>query len=169
MIEKLGRLVNKQEQSLLFIDHITQHLESISSKASLTRIQPLVYFEEWFDPLISGISWVSEIIELCGGIDVFREHRDYPDAKRRIIDSTDTVVEKMPDIMIASWCGKGFKKEKVLARPGWNTIPAIHHNEIYEIKSSIILQPGPAALIDGATMIHGIINSWQKKHQMGIK
>ena len=146
-----------------------QHLASISSKASLITIQPLVYFEEWFDPLITGISWVSEIIELCGGIDIFKENREFPDAKRRILASTDKVLEKMPDIMIASWCGKGFKKEKVLARPGWNNIPAIKHNEIYDIKSSIILQPGPAALIDGATIIQGIIDNWQKKNQMGIK
>ena len=169
MIEKLGRLVNKQEQSLLFIDHINQHLASISSKASLRTIQPLVYFEEWFDPLITGISWVSEIIELCGGVDIFRENRAFPDAKRRILASTDKVLDKMPDIMIASWCGKGFKKEKVLARPGWNNIPAIKHDEIYHIKSSVILQPGPAALIDGATIIYGIIDNWQKKNQMGIK
>ena len=105
---------------------------------------------------------MSELIELCGGIDVFAEHRAYHDAKRRIIPNPEIIIESNPDIIIASWCGKGVKKELIRSRAGWSSINAIKNNQIHEIKSSIILQPGPAALTDGMDQISAIIQAWHQ-------
>ncbi|WP_227268662.1 cobalamin-binding protein [Roseobacter weihaiensis] len=115
--------------------------------------RPRVYFEEWDDPPIAGITWVSELIEIAGGCDVFAPLRAQQGAKARILDPAQ-VIEAAPDIILASWCGKKVKPEKIAARPGWQEIPAIANGRIYEIKSPLILQPGPAALTDGLAAIH---------------
>src|SRR5688572_10749984 len=115
-----------------------------------------VYFEEWYDPLISGIRWVEELIEIAGGCNIFPDLKEKKLAKDRVL-SADAVREADPDIIIASWCGKHVKKDKIISRNGWDTVNAVKNNYIYEIPSSIILQPGPAALTDGLDMICKII------------
>ncbi|NWG92046.1 MAG: ABC transporter substrate-binding protein, partial [Parvularculaceae bacterium] len=117
---------------------------------------PRVYFEEWDEPMISAIGWVSELIEIAGGENVFAD-RAFAQAARDRIITAEEVVAAAPDIIIGSWCGKGFKTEKVAARPGWDKIPAVKNRRLYEIKSSIILQPGPAALTDGLEALAEII------------
>jgi iron complex transport system substrate-binding protein len=116
------------------------------------RPRPRVYFEEWDEPLISGICWVSELIEIAGGQDVFAELRTRQAAKDRII-AADQVIAAAPDIIIASWCGKKVVPRKIRERPGWNAIPAVRNGRIVEIKSPLILQPGPAALTDGLAAV----------------
>ncbi|MGA9410272.1 MAG: cobalamin-binding protein [Roseobacter sp.] len=122
--------------------------------------RPRVYFEEWDDPPISGIAWVSELIEIAGGQDVFGHLRDEQGARDRILDPTD-IIEAAPDVIIASWCGKKVRPEKIAARPGWSQIPAVAKSRIIEIKSPLILQPGPAALSDGLDAIEAAL--WYKK------
>ena len=117
-----------------------------------TAPKPKVYFEEWDDPLISGIGWVSELIEIAGGEDAFPQMRVQKAAKDRIV-TPDDVVAAAPDIILASWCGKKVVPDKIRQRPGWSTIPAVRDDRIHEIKSPLILQPGPAALTDGLDAI----------------
>ena len=137
-----------------------QSLDVIRERASQLERRPRVYFEEWNDPLISGIGWVSELISIAGGEDCFAELASASLARNRIIDPPEKVIEKAPDIIIGSWCGKKFRPEQVSNRSGWMVIPAVKHNALYEIKSAEILQPGPAALIDGVTKMHEIISQW---------
>ena len=108
-----------------------------------------VYFEEWDEPLITGIRWVAELVRIAGGDDIFPERAAESLAKQRILEDGDEVIRRAPDIILGSWCGKKFRPEKVAARPGWDAIPAVRDGELHEIKSPIILQPGPAALTDG--------------------
>jgi iron complex transport system substrate-binding protein len=121
--------------------------------------RPKVFFEEWDDPLISGIGWVSELVEIAGGIDIFADRRNHGSAKDRIV-TADQVVARAPDLIIGSWCGKKFRPERVATRAGFGQIPAVRHQYLYEIKSSIILQPGPAALTDGLAELQRIIERW---------
>ena len=116
------------------------------------RRKPKVYFEEWDDPLISGIGWVSELIEIAGGEDVFPELRKQKAAKDRIVSPHD-VIAAAPDVIVASWCGKKVVLDKIRQRSGWDAIPAVRNCRIVEIKSALILQPGPAALTDGLDAI----------------
>jgi iron complex transport system substrate-binding protein len=153
--DKAGRLVNELEQGLAAIRRAT---------AGWT-LRPRVYFEEWDEPLISGIRWVSELIGMAGGEDCFAEHAQYPDARRRIIADPAEVARRAPDIVIGSWCGKKFRPERVAARPGWQTTPAVVDNELHEIKSCDILQPGPAALTDGVRQLHAIIARWRQNRE----
>jgi iron complex transport system substrate-binding protein len=119
-----------------------------------------VYFEEWDDPLISGIGWVAELIGIAGGEDCFPELSVQAAARDRIVADPAEVVARAPDIIIASWCGKRFRSEKLVARDGWSAIPAVARGELHEIKAPLILQPGPAALTDGLDAIRGIIDRW---------
>ncbi|MFM8456324.1 MAG: cobalamin-binding protein [Ignavibacteria bacterium] len=162
MISMLGRIVNKSEEAEAYRAFLERRIEEMAEKSSQIITRPRIYFEEWFDPLISGISWVSEIVELCGGIDIFAEHRKHQDAKSRIIEHDDIIIEKNPDIILASWCGKGVKKEKITSRTGWDAINAVRNNQIFEIKSPIILQPGPAALTEGMDAVQSIIDAWHQ-------
>jgi len=160
MIETIGALLRIEEKTSKYCLSLRDCLQDVQKIGNSFSHKPKVYFEEWYDPLISGIMWVSELIELCGGEDIFSENRQYPDAKRRIIPDMNIVVQKNPDILIASWCGKGFKPEKVLNRDQWNRINAIKNNQMFEIHSSIILQPGPAAIMEGAKRISQILQDW---------
>jgi iron complex transport system substrate-binding protein len=161
MMLRLGALVGKTERAEELVHRIRTHLQELAARGAVRQHKPRVYFEEWYDPLISGICWVSELIELCGGIDVFAEHRHFPDAKRRIIADADEVVRRQPDIILASWCGKMFKPERLKARAGWSAIPAVAHQRLFELPSSVILQPGPAALTDGVEQIMTILDAWE--------
>jgi iron complex transport system substrate-binding protein len=125
-----------------------------------------VYFEEWDQPQISGIRWVSELVEIAGGIDCFSELSSESLAKNRIIADIAEVPRRQPDLILGSWCGKKFQPQKVSARPGWQDVPAVRHGDLYEIKSSIILQPGPAALTDGVAAIHAIVRGWCERQEI---
>jgi iron complex transport system substrate-binding protein len=118
-----------------------------------------VYFEEWDEPMISAIRWVSELIGIAGGDDIFSEVSRSQAATGRIVAS-EAVIAAQPDVMLASWCGKKFRPERVRARAGWDVLPAVRDGELHEIKSPEILQPGPAALTDGVRRIHEIISRW---------
>ncbi len=163
MILRLGALIGRLPQAEQYVEQLQANLERYRQRGQQRRRRPRVYFEEWYDPIITGICWVSELIELCGGSDVFAEHRQYPDAKRRIVADPSEVIRREPDIMLASWCGKAFKPERVRQRPGWNTIPAVATGQLHEISAAIILQPGPAALTDGVAAISAIFDRWEQQ------
>jgi iron complex transport system substrate-binding protein len=165
MILVLGSLAGAADKAGLLVQELEQGLATIRRATSGWTVRPRVYFEEWDEPLISGIRWVSELIEMAGGRDCFAEHAQYPDARRRIIADPAEVVRRAPDIVIGSWCGKKFRPERVAARPGWQTMPAVVDNELHEIKSCDILQPGPAALADGVRQLHAIIARWRQNRE----
>ena len=119
----------------------------------------MCYFEEWDDPLISGIQWVEELIEIAGGDPVFPQLRQAKLAKDRVV-SSDDVIAAAPDVIIGSWCGKPVRKERIASRSGWEVIPAVANGHIYEVKSTYILQPGPASLTEGVTQLHAILSGW---------
>jgi iron complex transport system substrate-binding protein len=118
-----------------------------------------VYFEEWDEPMISGIRWVSELIEIAGGEDVLSELSRSQAASGRIHDGAQ-VIKRKPEVILGSWCGKKFRPERVAARIGWQDIPAVKEGELHEIKSADILQPGPAALTDGVRRIHSVLDAF---------
>jgi iron complex transport system substrate-binding protein len=151
MIRTLGALVGAADRADRLATSYEKRLAGIASAARPSP-KPKVYFEEWDDPLISGIGWVSELIEIAGGEDVLPDLRFRQAAKDRII-SPDVVRASAPDVILASWCGKKVVPDKIRRRPGWNEIPAVHNDRIVEIKSPLILQPGPAALTDGLDAI----------------
>jgi len=152
MIRTLGALLDAKTRAEALVTQLSLRLSSVNTAANLRQTKPRVYFEEWDDPLITGIGWVSELIELAGGIDVFPQMRFQKAAKDRIV-TPDQVREAMPDVILASWCGKKVATERIRQRPGWSEIPAMRNNRIVEIKSPLILQPGPAALTDGLDAI----------------
>ncbi len=164
MILLLGAMVGAGHAALRLVERLWAGLAEIERAASAFRQRPCVYFEEWDEPLISGIGWVSELIGLAGGRDCFAELAAAPDARSRIIADPQEVVRRRPDIIIGSWCGKRFRPERVAARPGWEAIPAVADGHLYEIKSALILQPGPAALTDGVRALHDIIADWVAQH-----
>ena len=125
---------------------------------------PRVFFEEWDDPPISAIRWVSELVGYAGGQDIFPELAVQSLGKDRIIADPLTIVQRVPDIIVGSWCGKKFRPEKVAARPGWAQVPAVQTGQIFEIKSADILQPGPAALTDGVDQLHAIMARWVQQY-----
>ncbi|MFK7992897.1 MAG: cobalamin-binding protein [Granulosicoccus sp.] len=156
MIRQLGALVGCAEQADSLASSYELRLQQIRQSVQGRR-RPKVYFEEWDDPMISGIHWVSELIEIAGGVDVFSTLASESKAKDRIVQSAD-VIAAMPDIIIASWCGKKVRPEKIMTRSGWHIIPAVANERIVEIKSPLILQPGPAALSDGLDAIISALN-----------
>ena len=162
MIALLGAMTGKAEAALQLIAGYQKQMDDIRTQAAQYIKRPRVYFEEWDEPMISGIRWVSELIELAGGTDCFADLALEHSAKNRIV-SADTVVHRQPDIIIASWCGKKFRPQHMQQRPLWDTIPAIVHDQVFEIKSADILQPGPAALSDGLMQLRAIIAQWQEK------
>ncbi|MDE2247868.1 MAG: cobalamin-binding protein [Xanthomonadaceae bacterium] len=162
-IRRLGAMVGANEQAEAYARRAERHIAQVRAQAAQLPRRPKVYFEEWDEPIISGIRWVAEIIGLAGGEDCFPELAREPLAKQRIMADGDEVVRRAPDIIIGSWCGKRFRPEKVAARPGWDTIPAVRHGDLYEIKSPMILQPGPAAVFDGLDAIHRIIAEWARR------
>ncbi|MDX1716342.1 MAG: cobalamin-binding protein [Anderseniella sp.] len=156
MVRTLGALVDARDEAGLLVSRWRDRIESL--KAAAPRARPRVYFEEWDEPMITGIGWVSELIGVAGGEDCFAHLRTQQAAKDRIIEP-DEVIAAAPDIIIGSWCGKKFRPEKVAVRPGWAAIPAVKGGRMYEIKSPLILQPGPAALTDGLDALVQIITS----------
>jgi iron complex transport system substrate-binding protein len=156
MIRMLGGLIGRAEPAEALAGRLEHGLDEIRTRASQLSSRPRVYFEEWDDPLISGIQWVEELIEIAGGDPIFPELRHAKLAKDRTVQPDD-VLRRHPDVIIASWCGKAVRKERIAARAGWNSLPAVRAHHIYEIKSAVILQPGPASLTDGIRQLHEII------------
>lgn len=160
MILMVGSLVGASAKAQKLTEKLSIYLDEVRQQRPPIEKRPLVYFEEWDEPRISGIRWVSELITIAGGRDCFPELAKYTNAKDRIIASDQLVFQRRPDIIIGSWCGKKFRPDKVCNRFGWNQIPAVENGHLYEIKSCDILQPGPAALTDGVRQLQQIIHTW---------
>jgi iron complex transport system substrate-binding protein len=163
MIRTLGALIGCGEKAEGLARSLETRISAIAAEARNLPHRPRVYFEEWDDPLITGLGWVSELIEIAGGEDIFPEKRSQAAAQDRIV-SADDVAARSPEIILASWCGKKVRPEKIRAREGWQHIPAVISNRIFEIKSPLILQPGPAALTDGLDAIRAAIG---RQHYAG--
>src|SRR5580658_10503403 len=156
MIRTLGSLVGAQERAKRLADELAAAIANVRTRAARLPFRPKVYFEEWDDPMISGITWVSELIEIAGGTDIFAELAHCKSARDRIV-TADQIIARTPDIIVGSWCGKKFRPEKVRGRPGFDRLPAVQRGAIAEIKSPLILQPGPAALTEGLEALTAII------------
>lgn len=164
MMYQVAAMVGCAEKGQQLIDAIRAQLNAITVSACSLPRRPRVYFEEWDDPLISAIRWVSELINIAGGDDCFPELAVQGLGRDRIIADQAEVIRRDPDIIIGSWCGKKFRPEHVVARPGWGEIAAVKKGQLFEIKSPDILQPGPAALVDGVAQIHRIIQNWANSY-----
>ena len=162
-IRRLGALVGAAEKTERYVCALEQRLGAVRLAGSRLARHPRVYFEEWDEPMISGIHWVSELVGIAGGQDIFPERAACPLARDRILGDPQEVVRRRPDIVLGSWCGKRFRPERVRARPGWQDIPAVRDGELHEIKSALILQPGPAALTDGVEAIHRVFAGWAQR------
>jgi iron complex transport system substrate-binding protein len=162
-IQRLGAMVGAAEAAQGYVAALQTHVAAVAARAQALPRRPRVYFEEWDAPMISAIQWVSELIGVAGGDDIFPQRAAAPLGRDRIIADPQEVIAAAPDIIIGSWCGKKFRPEQVAARPGWADIPAVRDREIHEIKSPLILQPGPAALTDGLDALHRIITGWAQR------
>ncbi|MGA8051707.1 MAG: cobalamin-binding protein [Burkholderiales bacterium] len=160
MILTLSAMVGASERGTKLVRDLEANLESLRVAAQRFARRPRVYFEEWDEPMISAIRWVSELIGVAGGEDVFAELSRSHAASGRIVKDGSVVIARRPDVILGSWCGKKFRPERVAVRPGWDAIPAVREGALYELKSSDILQPGPAALTDGVRRMHEIFTAW---------
>jgi iron complex transport system substrate-binding protein len=163
-VRRLGALVGAADRAVRYALELEAHVDSVRQAAVLLRRRPRVYFEEWDEPLITGIRWVSELVGIAGGDDVFPERALCALGKDRILADAGEVVRRAPDVILGSWCGKRFRPNQVAARTGWDTVPAVRDGELHEIKSPLILQPGPAALTDGLDAIHRVFRQWSERN-----
>jgi len=159
MIRTLGALVGATEKAEALAAKLAARVDAVHERSMSLPRRPRVYFEEWDEPMISGLGWVSELIEAAGGIEVFPELAARKNARDRIV-TPDAVIAARPDIIIGSWCGKKFVAAKVAARPGFAGVPAVASGWLREVKSALILQPGPAALTDGLDALAAIVAEW---------
>jgi len=160
MVRVLGGIVGCADGAQRLCARLQNGVDRVQKAAAAFHARPRVYFEEWDDPMISGIQWVSELIQIAGGEDCFADLAGESLASNRIIADPSEVARRAPDIVIGSWCGKRFRPDVLASRTGWQQIPAVANGELHEIKSPLILQPGPAALTDGLNALHGIIQRW---------
>jgi iron complex transport system substrate-binding protein len=167
-VRRLGALVGAADRAESYALELEAHVEGVRLAAVSLSRRPRVYFEEWDEPLITGIRWVSELIGIAGGDEVFPERSVCSLGKDRILADPGEVVRRAPDIILGSWCGKRFRPERVAARSGWEAVPAVRDGELHEIKSPLILQPGPAALTDGLDAIHRVIRQWSERRTAGL-
>ncbi len=156
MIRIVGALVGRGDRADDLVGSLVRGLDDIRERAAALPRRPRVFFEEWDNPLISGICWVDELVEIAGGEPIFPALRCEKLAKNRIVDAAD-VAMRDPEVVIASWCGKAMKKRTIVERPGWDRVSAIRRDQVYQIKSTYILQPGPASLTEGVTQLHECI------------
>ena len=163
MVRTLGGLVGREAGGAVLALELERGLEAIRLEAARFPVRPRVYFEEWDEPQISCIRWVSELIGMAGGDDVFPELARQPLGKDRILADGLEAARRQPDIIFGSWCGKKFSPRALAARAGWHDVPAVRGGELHEVKSSIILQPGPAALTEGVRELHRVIGAWVAK------
>ena len=161
MIETLGALIGVPEKAAGLAADLRGRVEAAATRAGRLPVRPRVYFEEWDQPMISGIGWVSELVQAAGGIDVFPQLAREPSAKARIV-TPEAVLAAAPEIVVGSWCGKKFRPERFSARPGFERLPAVRDGFVREIKSPLILQPGPAALTDGLSALEAIVSEWMR-------
>lgn len=164
MMAQVAAMVDQVSQGQRLMDAMREQLQAIEAAAGALPRRPRVYFEEWDTPHISAIRWVSELIGIAGGDDCFPELSVKAMGKDRIIAQSADIVQRNPDIIVGSWCGKKFRPEKVAARDGWGDVNAVKNRQLFEIKSADILQPGPAALTDGVRQLHQIVMAWAKQH-----
>ncbi len=164
MICTLGRIVDASDKANELAYEYETKIAEIKAITDQWQTKPKVYFEEWWNPIISGIGWVSELIEIAGGEDCYADNAQHQGGKDRIVADPLDVVARKPDIIIGSWCGKKFHPNKVGERAGWTNVPAVKTGHIFEIKSAYILQPGPAALSDGLDQLFAITSEWQKQY-----
>jgi iron complex transport system substrate-binding protein len=160
MIRTLGGMIGCEAKTQLLVERLSAGLDEVRQRAARLARRPRIYFEEWDEPLISCIRWVSELIGVAGGEDCFPEVSVESLGRNRILADPLVVPQRAPDIILGSWCGKKFRPEQVAARPGWGAIPAVSAGFVREIKSAIILQPGPAALTEGVRAIQAVIEEW---------
>jgi iron complex transport system substrate-binding protein len=156
MIALLSRLVRKEAAGAALIGELQRGLDEIAESARAFTHRPRVYFEEWNDPLISGIEWVEELIEIAGGEVIFPELKRCGKAKDRMVDPAD-VVRRDPEVILASWCGRKVRTEQICSRPGWNQMSAVRNGHVYAIPSDVILQPGPASLTEGVRQVYAAL------------
>jgi iron complex transport system substrate-binding protein len=164
MLYQLAAMVGQAEQGFQRIAAMRARLDEIGLAAQALPRRPRIFFEEWYEPHISAIRWVSELMEIAGGEDCFPELARMPMGRDRIIAAGAEIVRRAPDIIIGSWCGRRFRPEQVAARAGWQDVPAVRTGQVFEIKSADILQPGPACLSDGVAQLHRIIMAWGAQH-----
>jgi iron complex transport system substrate-binding protein len=164
MLYQVAAMVGRADDGLRLLEGMRQRLLEIEAAGRALPRRPRVYFEEWDEPHISGIRWVSELVGIAGGDDVFPELATRSLGKDRIIADGAEIVRRDPDIIFGSWCGKKFRPEKVAARVGWEHVPAVRERQLFEIRSADILQPGPAALTDGVEQLHRVIQEWSRAH-----
>jgi iron complex transport system substrate-binding protein len=167
MVRTLGALVGASAKADALANELSVRVDAVRTQGGRLPLRPRVYFEEWDDPMISGIHWVSELIEAAGGIDVFPDLAQRKNATNRIVTAEQVIAAK-PDIIIGSWCGKKFAADKVKARPGFAAVPAVATGFLREIKSTLILQPGPAALTDGLDALTRIIHEWVESQEVDV-
>ncbi|MEK8052308.1 ABC transporter substrate-binding protein [Ideonella sp. DXS22W] len=163
-VRRLGALVDAADAAARLADTLSARIERVRAAAAALPRRPRVYFEEWDSPQISAIRWVSELVGIAGGDDVFPQRATASLARERIVADPAEVIAAAPELIIGSWCGKKFRPEQVAARPGWHAVPAVRDGELHEIKSPLILQPGPAALTDGLDRLHDIVQAWSRRH-----
>ena len=163
MILTLASIVGATAKGERLVGELESGLAAVRAQAARFRRRPRVYFEEWDEPMISGIGWVSELVEVAGGVDTFADRARSHAASGRVIADPQEVVRRAPEVILGSWCGKKFRPERVAARPGWAAVPAVRDGELHEIKSADILQPGPAALTDGVRRMHAILAAWEAR------
>ncbi|MDF2467084.1 MAG: putative transporter involved in cobalamin transport, periplasmic component [Ramlibacter sp.] len=164
MLYQVAAMVGRADDGLRRLETMRARLLEIEAAGRALPRRPRVYFEEWDEPPISAIRWVSELVGMAGGDDIFPELALQPMGKDRIVADGAEIVRRNPDIVVGSWCGKKFRAEKVAARPGWGAVNAVRDRQLFEIKSADILQPGPAALTDGVEQLHRIVLEWSRAH-----
>ena len=162
-VQRLGAMVGAADRAQAYAARLGAHIDAVRERAARLPRRPRVYFEEWDEPQISAIRWVSELLAIAGGDDIFPARAAAGLGRERIVADPREVVHQAPDIIIGSWCGKKFRADKVAARPGWAGVPAVRDAELHEIKSPLILQPGPAALSDGLDALHAIVARWASR------
>ena len=162
MVAKLASMVEREQAGRNLVADLQGQIDAARTRAAPWTRRPLIYFEEWNEPLMSGIGWTAELINIAGGADAFPELSSQHGAKERIIADPMEVVRRAPDIIIASWCGKKFQPDSLRTRSGWDTVPALKNNMLFEIKSPDILSPGPSAITHGLRQISDIVARWQE-------
>ena len=160
MVETVGRLVGAEARALALVAELEATMEAVCARAAALPRRPRVYFEEWDEPPISAVGWVSELIGIAGGEDIFAERARHPGAAQRILADPLEAARAAPDIVVGSWCGKRFRPERVAARAGWEDVPAVRDDELHEVKSALILAPGPVAIREGLPALAEIVARW---------
>ncbi|HEY4369488.1 MAG TPA: ABC transporter substrate-binding protein [Steroidobacteraceae bacterium] len=161
MIRMLGGMIGCDTKAADLAARLEWRVEAIRAEASRHERRPRIYFEEWDEPQISATGWVSELISIAGADDCFADLAEAPLATNRRVVDPHEVIRRAPDMIVGSWCGKKFRPERILARSGWEQIPAVRDGELHEIKSSLILPPGPVALTEGLDRLQGLVRHWR--------